>query len=614
MTPAQTAWLRALRNLERFEEFDLQLAGMFARQDPQLPESAMWVIACLSQQIQRGAVCLTLAGLAAETPPAVNPSVPWPANAADWVTLLRRVPAVGVPGQIRPLVLDGSSGRFYSYRHWDLEQRLARELRQRAGWAPVAEARVVRRALNALFPADEPAASLQGLAAALAASGRITVLTGGPGTGKTTTLARMLAVLLHARPASRVALVAPTGKAAARMEEALGGALARLPAQWGVTVPAQATTLHRLLGLRPGAAHLPRFHPAHPLPVDILALDEASMVDLALMTRLVEALPDTARLILLGDPDQLASVEAGAVLGDLCESPLGFSPMQARRLVELTGWSMSPAAARDDHPLRDHRVHLTHNHRFGDSPGLARLAAAVNGGDAAAVHCLLTGEGEPEVSGSAEPGLMMEQVLAGYAPYLDALTAGTAAAEVLGRFEQFRVLCAHRAGPFGVDGLNARIEAALRRRGYLLGEGLWTAGRPVLVTRNDPGARLANGDVGLILPDRSGRLQAVFRRSDGSVHAISPARLGAWETAFAMTVHKTQGSEFDTVLLVLPSEDSPLLTRNLLYTGVTRARRRLRVVGPVEIWESALARRQQRASGLGDALRRPQAIGDHECY
>ena len=242
MTPAQTAWLRALRNLERFEEFDLQLAGMFARQDPQLPESAMWAIACLSQQIQRGAVCLTLAGLAAETPPAVNPSVPWPANAADWVTLLRRVPAVGVPGQIRPLVLDGSSGRFYSYRHWDLEQRLARELRQRAGWAPVAEARVVRRALNALFPADEPAVSLQGLAAALAASGRITVLTGGPGTGKTTTLARMLAVLLHARPASRVALVAPTGKAAARMEEALGGALARLPAQWGVTVPAQATT------------------------------------------------------------------------------------------------------------------------------------------------------------------------------------------------------------------------------------------------------------------------------------------------------------------------------------------------------------------------------------
>jgi exodeoxyribonuclease V alpha subunit len=365
-----------------------------------------------------------------------------------------------------------------------------------------------------------------------------------------------------------------------------------------------------LLGLRPGAAHLPRFHRDHPLPVDVLALDEASMVDLGLMTRLLEALPDSARLIVLGDPDQLASVEAGAVLGDLCEHAAGLSPPQAERLAALTGWPVPAGTVLDDHPLRDHRIHLTHNHRFGDSPGLARLAAAVNAGDARAVQALLDGAGAPEVLGlgrvSVEAGLI-EQVMAGYGPYLDALLRGAPAEEVLFCFEAFRVLCAHRMGPYGVEGLNIRIETALRRAGRLRGEGMWSPGRPVLVTRNDPGARIANGDVGLILPGVEGGLQVVFRRTDGTLHRISPARLGSWESAFAMTIHKTQGSEFDEVLLVLPPEDSPLLTRNLLYTGVTRARHRLRIIGDPEVWAKALARRQTRASGLAAALRQTNA-------
>ncbi len=613
MTPLQAGWLRTLRASGEFEEFDLQLASVFARQDGSLSLPALWAIARLSQQIQRGAVCVTVAELTGTRPEGLPAGTTWPAQATDWTALLRGLDAVGVPGQVRPLILD-QSGRLYGYRHWDLEQRLAHALRRRTGWDPLAGEAALRAGLHRLFPDVGPEAPLQGVAAALAATGRITVLTGGPGTGKTTTLARMLALLLHLKADLRVALVAPTGKAAARMQEALSGALAQLPAEWQVNLPMQATTLHRLLGLRPGAAHLPRFHHDHPLPVDVLALDEASMVDLGLMTRMLEALPDAARLIVLGDPDQLASVEAGAVLGDLCEHAAGLSPPQAARLATLTGWPLSMDAGLDDHPLRDHRVHLTYNHRFGDSPGLARLATAVNLGDAHAVQTLLAGAGAPEVTAmgnaSAEAGLI-EQFMAGYASYLDALAGGAPAEEVLVLFETFRVLCAHRVGAYGVEGLNARIETALRRASHLQGDGMWSPGRPVLVTRNDPLARIANGDVGLILPDANGALQVVFRRTDGTLHRISPARLGAWETAFAMTIHKTQGSEFDKVLLVLPPEDSPLLTRNLLYTGVTRARRRLHIIGTPEIWAKALARRQTRTSGLGDALRQGDAGESH---
>jgi exodeoxyribonuclease V alpha subunit len=606
MTPTQASALRSLRAAGGYDEFDLQLAGMFARQDAALVPAVLWAIASLSRQIQRGAVCLDLAGLVEEARAAPLLEFALPADEADWRALLCQVDAVGAPGQIRPLILD-EAGRLYGYRHWDLEQRLARALCARVGWAPIADREPVQRALLALFPGSEAAGSLQALAAVLAATGRITLLTGGPGTGKTTALARMLALLLHVQPTQRIALAAPTGKAAARMQEALGGALARLPEDWRLDLPVQATTLHRLLGIRPGAGHLPRFHAEHPLPVDVLVLDEASMVDLALMTRLIEALPETARLILLGDPDQLASVGAGAVLGDLCEDAAGFSAEQAGRLRAWTGGAIPAAAAPSGNPLSDHRVHLTHNHRFGDSPGLAALAAAVNAGDAGRVARLVAGEGQPEVTAGVEADLIA-RALQGYEPYLAALARGAPVEEVLACFEQFRVLCAPRAGPLGVEGLNARIEAALRRRGSLRGEGLWTAGRPVLVTRNDPGARLANGDVGLVLPGRGGRLEVVFRHGDGAVHAVSPARLGAWETAFAMTIHKTQGSEFDAVLLVLPEEDSPLLTRNLLYTGITRARRRLHLVGAVERWAPALARRQRRISGLGDALRRFRAV------
>lgn len=602
MTPIQATALRSLRATGGFEEFDLQLAGMFARQDAELTPAALWAIAALSRQIQRGAVCLDLAGLVEEARAAPPPEFALPADEAGWRALLCQTGAVGAPGQIRPLILD-DAGRLYGYRYWDLEQRLARALCGRAGWAPIAGREALLRVLPALFPGGAAAVSPQALAAVLAATGRVTLLTGGPGTGKTTALARMLALLLHLEPDQRIALAAPTGKAAARMQEALAGALSRLPDGWRVDLTVQPTTLHRLLGIRPGAGHLPRFHADHPLPVDVLVLDESSMVDLALMTRLVEALPPNARLILLGDPDQLASVGAGAVLGDLCEDAIGFSAEQAARLGAWTGGAIPATVAPGSHPLRDHRVHLTHNHRFGDSPGLAALAAAVNAGDAAQVQRLAAGDGQPTVTAAPETELMA-RALQGYEPYLAALARGAPAAEVLACFEQFRVLCAPRSGSLGVEGLNARIEAALRRKGWLRGEGLWTAGRPVLVTRNDPGAQLANGDVGLVLPDRGGRLQAVFRRGDGALHAVSPARLGAWETAFAMTIHKTQGSEFDTVLLVLPEEDSPLLTRNLLYTGITRARRRLCIVGAAERWAPALARRQHRISGLGDALRR----------
>ena len=228
MTPIQAAALRSLRAAGGFEEFDLQLAGMFARQDAALAPAALWAIASLSRQIQRGAVCLDLAELVEEARAAPLPEFALPADEAGWRALLLEAGPVGVPGEIRPLIMD-AAGRLYGYRYWDLEQRLARALRARVGWAPIADQEPVQCALRALFPESEAAVSLQALAAMLAATGRVTLLTGGPGTGKTTALARMLALLLHVKPDQRIALAAPTGKAAARMQEALGGALARLP-------------------------------------------------------------------------------------------------------------------------------------------------------------------------------------------------------------------------------------------------------------------------------------------------------------------------------------------------------------------------------------------------
>ncbi len=532
---------------------------------------------------------------------------------AGWTASLRASGVVGFPGEHTPMVLDAAH-RLYLHRYWRYETDLAAAIRARAV-VPVAidEARLDAD-LDRLFPEADDGSGRQREAVRVAATRAFSVVTGGPGTGKTRTVVWLLAALLGqdaGRPL-RIALAAPTGKAAARIAEAVRKAKADLPGDEAskARLPEQATTLHRLLGTIPGSSRF-RHDAAAPLAVDVVVVDEASMVDLALMAKLFAALPPAARIVLVGDKDQLASVEAGNVLGEICAGG-------------TTGTG---------HPLARCLVALEKNWRFADGAGIHALVTTVNAGDAdAALGLLRDAAGGPAVSavtsGATTSGLA-DRTVAGTgavrwrrlpAPQqipdalrgtiLDAygpVVGSPDPAAALAAMERFRLLAAVRRGPFGVEDLNRVCETLLERAGLIRRRGVWYVGRPVMVTRNDPGLRLHNGDVGIALPDPgdAGNLRVYFAAADGAVRAFAPARLPEHETVFAMTVHKSQGSEFDRVLLVLPERDSPLLTRELIYTGLTRARSSVELWADEPVLRAAIGRQVLRGSGLRDALWAP---------
>ena len=630
-----------------------------------------------------------------------SPAVAW-ASPGVGVGLGAGVGAGHRAGQgSEPLVLDGD--RLYLRRCWQQEQRLAAQVLLRGQADGAVDVAMARTWLDRLF-APTPHFDWQKAACAVALRGRLTLITGGPGTGKTFTAARLLALLLALSPRPdqlRIALAAPTGKAAARLRQSIEGALLPLQHSLGDALPLQgllaqvrgACTLHRLLGARPGTRHF-RHSAARPLEVDVLVVDEASMVHLEMMAALLDALPPTARVVLLGDPDQLASVEAGAVLADLCRAPAGgrYGPATQRYLRATTGQQIdaasADAAADDSAPaLARQTVVLRHSRRFGGAIGA--LALAVKAGDAGAAAAVFksgsangsangsaSGSGDGSADGSASgsadgqgsavcwlprstPATVLDLARAGraaapggYAPCLALLAQRPAAAAgprlrdawvraVLQAFDRFRVLCAVREGDWGVHSLNRAITAHLRQAGLLPGSGEWYHGRPVIVTRNDPALGVFNGDIGIALRagDGDGDIGRDFGRDlggdlggasaaqpgappafskgglrvwfadgasgDAALRSVSVSRLGAVETAFAMTVHKAQGSEFEHTVLVLPggTAASRAATRELVYTGITRARSALTLVSAQpEALAWALARRTRRASGLADLL------------
>ena len=586
---------------------DVQFALMVAHDDA---PAVLLAAALLSRDVGEGHVCLPLSRLREDEQATGRERDIWQQLFAlagtgdDILAHLQRSPAVSGGEAATPLVL--SEGRLYLNRMWRSELSVARFFSQADGQPLREDEGQLAAALGALFPPSDEV-DWQKVAAAVALTRRISVISGGPGTGKTTTVAKLLAALIQTRREEkcRIRLAAPTGKAAARLTESLGLALGQLPLddEQKALLPAEASTLHRLLGIQPGSQR-GRYHAGNPLHLDVLVVDEASMIDLPMMARLIDALPPHARVIFLGDRDQLASVEAGAVLGDICVwVNAGYTAERAAELTRLTGTPVPAGESTQAGALRDSLCLLQKSYRFGSDSGIGRLAQAVNNGDRAAVRAALH-HGFDDIalqplSTSEEYEAMLSDALAGYGDYLRLLKAQAAPEEVLQAFSRYRLLCALREGPYGVSGLNAQLEQLLVRRGRITrpAQARWYEGRPVMISRNDSALGLYNGDIGIAL-DRGNGPRVWFPMPDGTLKSVQPSRLPEHETAWAMTVHKSQGSEFNHAALVLPNRSVPVVTRELVYTAITRAKQRLSIYADEKLLAQAITLRTERRSGL----------------
>lgn len=534
------------------DDSDVQVASALMRLGgDDNPDVALAVTLCV-QALRTGSVCVDLAaGQPLPTPP-------------DWVGTVAGSPLVEGPLRLRGSLL-------YLRRYWEDEQLVRRALLERAGLFDSD-----LDGLDEMFPRPEP--DLQRLAVATALLRQCAIIAGGPGTGKTTTVARLLA-LLH-RQGKSVALAAPTGKAAARLTEAVAEAMTEADRE--AVGDVTASTLHRLLGARKGSGRFSHDR-SNPLPQDAVIVDETSMVSLPLMARLLEALRLDAQLILVGDPNQLASIDAGAVLGDIVAAAGTANPDLAARLAQACPhetFAVERAAAGV--------VALERNYRF--DGGIARLAAAIRDGNADSVMEELHA-GHPDVEFVDGVESVRADVVTQAGEMARAATSGDVGA-ALGALNLHRVLCAHREGLFGVAHWDELISGWTSR--YAVGP--WYPGQPLIVTANDRGAGIYNGDTGVIV-SIEGELRAAF----GPRAVLPLSHLDAARTLGAMTIHRSQGSQFDAVTVVIPPADSALLTRELLYTAVTRARSRIRLLGTEDAVRAGVARQVRRASGLREA-------------
>ena len=659
---AAVAVLDGLYDQGHLADIDRHFGRLVAELDggggPELPLAA----ALASAWTRDGHACIALPEVAGREWPRAG-AVRLPAL-GPWIEALDASPIVARPedAQRRPLVLDGQ-GRLYLERLWTAEQAVAAGLHGLAVGAESEPGENVRAAGRSGYSvhiahqlASGPGTVPDGLEAALdrffpgTASGdpirmaartavcrRLCVISGGPGTGKTTIAAAIVALLIELGLAApgRIALAAPTGKAAARLQEAVRGrhrALVSLaPALEGYE--AQATTVHRWLLLRGR-------NERGGLPVDALILDEGSMVDLTLMARVLTALPDGARLVVLGDASQLASVQPGAVFADLCRAGTGAERTEAAPATEAgfgvaevertgagtetetgvgvpraeSGSAPVPASS----PLAPCVVELVRNWRFDEAGGIGRLAAAVMRGDASAVVAALRDPSDDATELRPLPDADRFERLATkfaderFTPALRAMQALREPGDEAGPLSSFRVLCAHRLGSFGAERFNQSVERRLRALGLVRENDAFYPGRPILVTRNDPRTGLSNGDTGVVFRDAAHRTQVWFpelKDAGGKPRLVAPARLPPHESFFAVTVHRAQGSEYDEVAVVLGPAESRVATRELLYTAVTRARRRVVVYGSDESVTAAVERATERSSGLRDALARSAPAG-----
>jgi exodeoxyribonuclease V alpha subunit len=596
-----------------FSPVDWHVASAIANVSSGSSDELRLAIALVSKRCREGHVCASLPSVANLSLSQTELGDPhsalvdeWPSLPA-WLSKLRESDAVTEPERLdpaKPLVL--VSDRLYLNRYYFHEQALAKQIRKRIEEPlQVHSVEDTRRLLAKHFLPLNAGYEKQSIAIAMALTSRLCIITGGPGTGKTSAIVRLLAVLVEktlseAGNGPRVVLLAPTGKAASRIAESIRKSKEqlRVAAPIKAWIPDEAVTIHRALGL--GAR--PEYSDSAKLAADVVVVDEASMVDVALMRRLLDACTVVPRLILLGDPEQLESVLAGSVLAELSSRKhAGYSPLRAELLNALTGLdvnvnSVNPTA------LDDSRIELTESHRFASDSSIGKLSQAVrNGLGETAWRVFASSKNETRfIELPANPraclSLIFDVAAGGYRSFLSAKEP----AEALASLNRFRILCGHRTGPLGVEAINAHISnSSLVRPHTSYGSML-----PILVTVNAPELSLYNGDVGVLYTDsslQSNRL-AYFLGKDGEPRAFSSSRLPAYELAFAMTVHKMQGSELDNVLTILPRVDSPLLTRELIYTAITRARRSCILCGTRDAFIKGCQRKSHRFSGLSEAL------------
>ena len=634
-------WLNQLLSLKVIRPIDAEFGRFIADQECECgtgaepDESLLLLVVLISVELGKKNACLDLAKLDTNNPLDLNLTqldfaLPDLNLALGQLASYR---CIGFPqgpetggdkSPDTPLIL--FSNRLYLQRYWFYESSLSQVLKQKLHYVTDSQLDVAQASMlfNQLFPPQvDGEFDWQKMACATALINNFSVITGGPGTGKTTTVTKLLALIVllqMAADASKkpiIKLVTPTGKAAARLSESIKGAKLRLDIseQNRALIPDEASTIHRLLGVKPHSSEFIH-HQGNPLHLDVLVVDEVSMVDLPMMAKLMAALPAHSKVILLGDKDQLSSVEAGSVLADICATSgddIRYSQGLLAQVQQLTGLDVSTTCSvAPDVSLRDSICLLQKSHRFDDNSGIGQLAKAVNHSNWQAIRQIQNRCDENLTFSGISPTEYQQLVLQSaqaYRPYLEMIGQNQPAKDIIERFNQFQLLCALREGPYGVTGINEAIEKQLVKMRLIDNRQLYYAGRPIMISQNDYSLSLFNGDVGLILPDPdTGHLKAWFITPDGTVKSVYPNRLPSHDPVYAMTVHKSQGSEFDQVSMILPPlaqvMNNKVITKELIYTGITRAKTCFNLFSEPRVLEMAIRQSTQRSSGLAGLLYR----------
>jgi exodeoxyribonuclease V alpha subunit len=560
-----------------FSELACQFAAFIDRKEQGGQPLISLTAGLLTEAMAQGHVCLNLTHL----PDTLQPMADLlPDSIEQWQSALKAGKSVGEPGDYKPLILT-DEGLLYLYRYWLDERDVAQAIRQRLHQVEELDVLQLNKDLADWHNPVE-GVDWQKVAVAIALSWHIAVISGGPGTGKTTIVLKILQCLSRQSENLRIGLAAPTGKAAARLQQSISR-----------EQNLEVKTLHRLLGITEHNDQ-GRYNAERTLPLDVLIIDEASMIDISLMAKLMRALPQEARLILLGDSQQLASVESGAVLANLSEGQQGY--FSDEFIVQFPALGLTQADTEPHHSiLTDSFVRLQHSYRFDKDSLIGQLAAEVNAGHSDNAISLLLEQPESTWLPPDERSLL-NTVSNGYLAFINAVENEARPQDILQAFDEFRVLAALKQGPQSVFSVNRMMIRFLAQRGWRTAQ-TYYPGRPIMIIRNDYRQQLFNGDIGVILRDENGQLKACFYFGE-ELRWVSLNRIPAHETVFAMTVHKSQGSEFDAISILLPDEISPILNRELLYTAITRARKTLSILATEQVLRHTIQSRHQRESGL----------------